>query len=114
MAHGARVALRSRRGTRLPTNGTLGSTANSARPPCAKLDALADTLVDDASAGQYTNALPILQRLSMPATFTRTIVAAHGPVGAQRRQSDLGERQAAREAGMAPNVAGQPGQPRRA
>jgi hypothetical protein len=80
-----------------------------------QLDALADTLVDDASAGQYTNALPILQRLSTPATFTRTIVAAHCPeVGAQRRQSDLGERQAAREAGMAPNVAGQPGQPRRA
>ena len=34
-----------------------------------QLDALVDTLVDDASAGQYTDALPILQRLGMPATL---------------------------------------------
>jgi hypothetical protein len=41
-----------------------------------QLDAFVDTLVDDASAGQCTSALPILQRLGMPATFTRAPCSA--------------------------------------
>ena len=50
-----------------------GHRRGARRPPCSSGTPLADNAVlvsfDDASGGQYTNALPILQRLGIPATF---------------------------------------------